>query len=141
MIETDAMSQNNKTEALSHTLLGEGKSTRLMELREKVMATPEPVIEFQPANEKAEFDGLDKVTKEALVQIRGLIDQRITEIVGRYPVNKQGRFFKIRFGLEVEQLKILSIKEICSVIGLEQKSCRHISIAGLDYFGNVVTKE
>ena len=127
----------DQNKAVSNTLLSEGKSTRLMALRKKAMG--ESVPSQSAKVELVEIEGLDRTTRDEFLQIRRAIEQRLADILKKYPTNKQAGFFKIRFGMSVEQLKRLSIKEICSVIGLEQISFSGVSIvATLDYVGNVV---
>lgn len=130
----------DQNKAVSNTLLSEGKSTRLMALRQKAMGSSAPVPEKIPKTELAELKGLDRATKDEFLQVRRAVDERLADILKKYPANKQARFFKIRFGMSVEQLKALSMKEICSVIELEQVSFSGVSVvATLDYFGKVVT--
>ncbi len=70
-----------------------------------------------------------------LLLARKIIDENLESILNNYPVNKQAKFFKIRFGMSVDQLKELSIKDINSELGIKQKI---VSITELDYFGRSI---
>ena len=125
---------NNKISITSTTVLSDGKSTRLMEMRRKAMgvATPEPTQQSDCVVE------LDKSVETELLKARQIIDQHLTDILNKYPVNKQSKFFEIRFGMRVEQLKNLSIKEICTVLAVKQKQPESMKrIADLDYNGRL----
>ncbi len=128
------MSQNNsKSSVTSISLLSDGKSTRLMELRAKAMGEETVPTETQIINESIKINKLNKIVMADLLYARESIDKKIASILSKYLVNKQAKLFKIRFGLSVEQMKGLSIKEINSILGIVQKKGL---ISDLDYFGN-----
>lgn len=130
--------ENFKICGTSSTLLSEGKSTRLMEMRKKTVSIIEEPIEAQHIDEVAT---LDKPTKKELLQARQIVDQQLNDILGTYPPNKQAKFFKIRFGMDIDQLKGLSIKKIYSVLVIKQNKPGSLErIAGMDYFGRFLSK-
>lgn len=129
------MTQNNKAGATSVSLLSEGKSLRLMDLRRKAMGVAKS-DEVQKVDALARINNLGKDLNKELLYARQIIDQNLSDILKNYPASKQKRFFKLRFGLSVEQLKNLSIYEICSVLGIKQKKLSNMPwLAELDYFG------
>lgn len=127
------MSQN-KSSVTSSTLLSDGKSTRLRDLRIKAMGLAVP-DETQGVDKAAKIKKLDKVVMEDLLRARKIIDENLVGILSNYPVNMQAKLFKIRFGMSVNQLKELSIKDINFVLGIKQKI---MSITDLDYFGRSI---
>jgi|GEM_PF-1234998 len=127
------MSKTSKISSTSTNLLLEGKSNRLMEMRKKAMAA-ELSKQIQHAAKTETVSQPNKTVEAELLQVRQLIDQRLTEILIHYPSNKKARFFAIRFGVSVDQLKKLPIKEIFAVLGIKQKSPVNMKqIADLDY--------
>jgi hypothetical protein len=132
--------ENNKISGISSTLLSEGKSTRLMKMRKKSASIATPV-EAEQTDKLTVLDALDKSTKEEFLKVRQIIDQQLAGVLEKYPVNKQARFFKIRFGMDIDQLKELSIKEIYSVLGVKQNNLSNKErITELDYFGRLLSK-
>ena len=129
----------DQNKVVSNTLLNEGKSSRLRALRKKAMA--DSVLVSESSVESVEIKALDRITKEEFLRCRGFVEKKLTDILKTYPAHKQARFFKIRFGISVDQLKVLPMKDICSVIGLAQLSFNSIStVAKLNYFGCIVEK-
>jgi tRNA G26 N,N-dimethylase Trm1 len=129
------MSQNNNNSSVtSTTLLIDGKSTRLRDMRDKAMGKPMSAG-TQAINEAAMIKKLDKVVMADLLRAREIIDKKLESILSNYPVNKQVKLFKIRFGISINQLKELSIKDINLVLGIKQKV---VTIIDLDYFGRSV---
>ena len=131
--------EKNKICGISSTLLNEGKSTRLIEMRKKAVSMTAPV-EDQHTDNLTVSDVLDKSTKEELLKARQFINQQLADALAKYPTNKQARFFKLRFGMDIEQLKELSIKEIYSVLGVKQNNKGKEWVAELDYFGRLLSK-
>ncbi|MEE9339382.1 MAG: hypothetical protein V3U87_15005 [Methylococcaceae bacterium] len=124
------MSQNNnKSSVTSTTLLVDGKSTRLRGMRVKAMG------ESMSIDEATKVKKLDKVVMADLLRAREIIDNNLVDILSNYPVNKQAKLFKIRFGMSLDQLKALSIKDINLVLGIKQKI---VTIIDLDYFGRSI---
>ncbi|MCK5829118.1 MAG: hypothetical protein KAH20_02330 [Methylococcales bacterium] len=132
--------KENEVSGISSTLLSEGKSTRLMEMRKKAASVIAPA-EDQLAVSMPMSDTLDTPTKEALLKARQMIDQQLIHILGKYPANKHAKFFKIRFNMDIDQLKKLSIKDIYSVINIKQNKQSSLDqVTGLDYFGRFLSK-
>jgi len=95
-------------------LVSPGKSSRLRELRERAMAMKQPAaVAEQPQSIGVEAD---KTMSPELLLARRVIDQRLAEIEAALPVGKQRRMFKIRYGVELEQIRDLPIKRIVGLL-------------------------
>lgn len=124
--------QGHGVGATSMSLLSEGKSSRLMQMRQQAMGQDES----QPAStEPREVEAIQKWDRE-LFKVRQLIDRRLQEAMAGFPPNKRQRFFKIRYGMTPEQLKLLPIQKILAILKLKQKASADMKrIADLDYNG------
>ncbi len=124
-----------KFSSTSANLLNEGKSARLLAMRRKAMNTE--ISEPCQRGDKTEIDNqLGKVVKTELLQARQIIDQRLLEILNHYPPHKKVRFFAIRFGMSVEQLKTLPINEIFNILEIRQNLSVNLKqVDNLDYNG------
>ncbi|MCF6204410.1 MAG: hypothetical protein L3J59_12220 [Methylococcaceae bacterium] len=132
------MSQNNnKSNVTSTTLVIDGKSTRLRDMRVKAMGESMSA-ETQVIDGDARIKKLDKVVMADLLRARKVIDENLESILSNYPINKQAKLFKIRFGMSVDQLKELSIKDINLLLGIKHKI---VSITALDYFGRSILEQ
>lgn len=104
----------NRTVAAGSLLVNPGKSSRLQAMRNKAMA----------ANQSAPTDGRpqskaashDKTLSPELLLARSAIDRRLAEILASLPAGKQQSLFRIRFGIELEQLKNLPIKRVVGML-------------------------
>ncbi|WP_305907302.1 hypothetical protein Q9L42_016625 [Methylomarinum sp. Ch1-1] len=115
----------------SHSLLDQGKSTRLLQMRRKALG-----IEGQETSVPKDHVVREKAVEAELTLARKMIDQRLKQILSAYPADKQRRFFRIRFGLSPEQLKELPIKDILTLLKLKQNRLADMKeIVDLDYNG------
>lgn len=130
------MSINNPT---SHPvngviLVAGGKSSRLQQMREKSQTpqTPSPVIEpTLPTNHHP------TQLPPALRLAREKIDHRLAQILNHLPAGKQQSLFRIRYGVDLEQLKQLPIKRILTLLQIQSDKLNDIKhIGDLDYDGN-----
>ena len=91
------------------SLLTPSKSSRLQAMRDKT-ATAETVD-----HEHSATAATLPISPE-LVQARRAIDQRLMEIMARLPPGKQRRLFKIRYGVEPDQIKTLPLKNVLKLL-------------------------
>ncbi len=131
MKHTDNPTSQPVARASSVSVLDEGKSSRLLKMRQKAFANAveQPATDLPPAVAghwaEAEFE-----------KIRKRIDRRLQELLSRFPPDKRQRFFKIRYGMTSEQLKQQPISRILEVLKLEWGQSAHMKcIADLDYNG------
>jgi len=122
------MKEKIRIQELSPTLLQQGKSKRLAAIRDKVSGQSKEAIKPQ---RKAS-------PPTALEQAQQHIDQALRDWLARYPPAKKNRFFKIRFGMDIEQLKQLPIQEIYQRLAIAEHAPE--KIAKLDYNGRPVFK-
>lgn len=124
--------QRSGVSTTSVSLLSEGKSTRLLQMRQKAMGK----VDQQSAPAESSEAALNQAADEELHKIKQLIDRRLQEVMAEFPPNKRQRFFKIRYGLTPDQLKLLPIREILAVLKLKQiQSTGMKRVADLDYNG------
>ncbi len=97
----------------SSTLLASGKSSRLLEMRNKSL-NPEPCKAVR------EVVTPDSNTQDsALFIARQIIDRQLNAILSALPAGKQRSLFKIRYGIELEQLKQQPIKQIIRLLKID----------------------
>ncbi|WP_415878757.1 hypothetical protein [Methylomonas sp. TEB] len=117
-------------------LVNPGKSSRLQEMRQRAATANQPA----PAPIQPQPQAIDKNLSPEMALARQLIDQRLSEILASLPVGKQRRLFKIRFGIEPEQIKDLAIKQIFALLEINHPQLNNLSanmkrIADLNYNG------
>ncbi len=93
------------------SLVTPGKSSRLQAMRDKTV-TADAVEQARSTTEAA------LMFSPELLLARLAIDQRLTEIMVMLPPGKQRRLFKIRYGVELEQISNLPIKHVCKVLDI-----------------------
>ncbi len=91
-------------------MVGFAQSSRLREMREKAqgVAVPSPT----PRTTPPEASPNDAKLSPALRLARRLIDQRLAELLATLPAGKQNSLFRIRFGMELSQIKTLPIRQV-----------------------------
>jgi hypothetical protein len=94
-------------------LVSPGKSSRLRDMRNSVLEAKAPAPLVQP---KKQTTRDDKDLSPELTLARRLIDQRLAEIMATLPAGKQLSLFKIRFGVELDQIKTLPIKRVVAIL-------------------------
>lgn len=99
-----------KPSTTSSTLLASGKSSRLLEMRNKSLNSD------QVTAAKESISPQTKPQDAELLLAQQIIDQCLATILADLPVGKQRSLFKIRYGIELEQLKQQPIKQIISVL-------------------------
>ncbi len=116
------------------------KSSRLQALREQAQAGTDNSGDPLPATQQQARDqsGLDA----DLLQVRQLIEQRLAEIMAVLPQGRQRRLFKIRFGVELDEIKQLPIKRVVKLLNLEPALLNILPakmkrIAELNYNGDI----
>ncbi len=127
--------QKFKAAQTNNALLDQGKSSRLLQMRQKSMGVIEAA---SPDNESQDqfSSELDKDLANDLLQLRRLIDQRLQEIISVFPSEKRQKLFKIRFGMTMEQLKQLPMHRIITLLKLNPNIALNMKrIADLDYNG------
>jgi hypothetical protein len=117
-------------------LVNPGQSSRLQEMRQRAATANQPA----PAPTQPTLQAKDENLSPELALARQLIDQRLSEIVTALPVGKQRRLFKIRFGMEPEQIKALAIKQIFALLEIRHPQFNNLAanmkqIADLNYNG------
>lgn len=100
------------------SLLASGKSSRLLEMRKKSrQASADNLIAengiARPASKSARNDA-----NPQLLLAQQLIDQRLAEILAGFPAGRQRSLFKIRYGIDPENLKQQPIQYIVKLLNI-----------------------
>lgn len=114
-------------------VLQSGKSKKLAEICRKVQADLPPV-EATNTDHELPADLKAEVASE-LKKARKLIDEKITDIMSRFPVGKQNKLFSFRYG-SVESIKRMAMNDAFKRLGIAHNQAKMRLIAGLDYYGN-----
>lgn len=122
---------------LGTSLLTEGKSTRLLQMRQKAMGlAAERVVQCETTLDMKQ----DETKDTELARARQIIDHRLQAILSRFPADKKQNFFRIRYGATPEKLKELPISEIFNLLQLQQNPSVNMKhIADLDYNGRPIS--
>jgi len=120
-------------------LISPGKSSRLQEMRERAAAAQRPAPAPAPAPAGKALASDEGFSPE-LALARQLIDQALTNILAVLPAGKQGRLFKIRFGMEADQIKELPIEQSFKLLKIDHpqfnsRSTNMKRIGDLNYNG------
>ncbi|WP_347986951.1 hypothetical protein [Methylomonas sp. AM2-LC] len=120
------------------TLVSQGKSSRLQAMHEQAMKTrASQTVELTPAyqqHQKALHANPD------LLLAQQVIDTRLAEIVAMLPAGKQNRLFKLRFGVELAEIRNLPVQRIVNLLAINHPQLHKLlssknSIAELNYNG------
>lgn len=104
-----------KPSATSANLLSSGKSSRLLEMRNKSLNVHSDAISA-PAKPQAS----DKPNQNPdLLLAQQLIDQRMTEILASLPSNKQRSLFKIRYGFDPSTLHQQPLRQLIKSLKIQ----------------------
>ncbi len=97
------------------------KSSRLAAMRakaERAGQAKKPDREFAV--------GLKSENKRALLQAINLIEQSMSEILADYPTAKKNTFFKLKYGIKVDKINRMPIKQVFHLL--------HLKPTGIDDF-------
>lgn len=114
-------------------LINVKKSARLADIRHRAAKQSSQ----SSATEKLKLElGRNKPFEEELKQAQLFIDQQLNEILSYYPPNKRERLFKIRFGVNISELKQQSIERIFKILAIQHSLTSHFTrIKQVNYFG------
>jgi hypothetical protein len=93
------------------SLLVIGKSSRLQEMRNKNLNQTAPAKALKQPQIKPQSSELSSAQQ--------IIDQQLNAILAGLPPGKQRSLFKIRYGMELEQIKQLPIRQIIRLLKIE----------------------
>ena len=102
-------------------------SSRLRAIREKqLLDKPQSSKSFEPKPDLSE-----------LHMAQQLIDAALHEIISQLPEGKQRSFFKIRFGVDLAEIKQGSVLDAFKLLGISQQSLTNPqAVAELNYNGD-----
>ena len=113
------MKENKKISVNSNVLVGSGKSSRLAALSKKASGHKN-IIGLGDNNSQYKFSvGLKLETEMALQQAIKMIEEKVTFILNGYPMGKKSKFFKLKYGVDIEKIKEMTMKDVFVMLGLE----------------------
>ncbi|MCK9605617.1 MAG: hypothetical protein M0R33_04100 [Methylomonas sp.] len=105
-----------KPEQTSTTLLASGKSSRLLEMRKKSTQAQSADSTTATGFDLTATQSARKGINPQLLLAQQLIDQRLAEILAYFPAGRQRSLFKIRYGVDPDNLKQQPIQQIFNVL-------------------------
>ncbi len=112
----------------SHLLVADGKSSRLEAIKQKAGLKIAETSSNIEGNRTVLVQGLSQTTKEALQQANVIIDETINKILNAYPAGKRSTFFKLKYGVQVDCIKLMLIADIFQLLKLDTKSVKHFAL-------------
>ncbi len=136
------MKENNKVSAASHLLVGSGKSSRLSAMRNKSLQPKNRVELDGNKTRQPIIAGLNQQQTLALQKTSIAIEERMALIMGDFPSGKKKTFFKLKFGVNAEKIKVMAIKDIFILLNLDSAKIQHFQlIENLDLTGKIVESD
>jgi hypothetical protein len=125
----------NRVMPSASSLVSPAKSSRLQAMREQSMQ-----IKTVQTVEVSDKNPLHSNVSPELLLARQVIDTRLTEVLHLLPEGKQKRLFKLRFGVELTEIRNLPIKRIVNLLAITHPQLHKLissknSIAELNYNG------
>jgi hypothetical protein len=115
-------------------VLQPGGSKKLAELRRKAQTNPPPPVDAAHTSHEIPADLKAEVAAE-LKKARRLIDEKIADIMSRFPAGKQNKLFSFRYG-SVDAIKRMDLNDAFKRLGIAHNQVNMRLIAGLDYYGD-----
>ncbi|NOR72070.1 MAG: hypothetical protein GQ532_20700 [Methylomarinum sp.] len=132
------MEENKTTSVRGALLVGTNKSSRLAAMRAKALGA-ENLQTPVKKDQKLWATGLKAETKSALEQAEKLVDNKVAVVLSAYPKGKMNTFFKLKYGVKVDEINQMPRKEVFRLLGLETVKIKQFRlIENLDYNGNTV---
>lgn len=132
------MQENKNTSVSGSLLVGANKSSRLAAMRAKAMGNVNSQAPIKK-DQKQWTTGLKTEVRNVLEQSEKLIDEKVAVVLNAYPKGKKNTFFKLKYGIKLEKIKMMSRKEVFSLLGLETAKIKQFRlIENMDHNGNTV---
>lgn len=133
------MKENKKISIASNLLIERGKSSRLAAISDKLGLSKNTNGLSNDKSQLSFATGLKPEIKFALQEARRLIGKRLEFIINTYPAGKKSAFFKIRYGVDETQIKLMVMKDVFRLLSLDTADIRHFHmIENHDYDGKTV---
>ncbi len=122
------MKKINKVSVGDNLLVEAGKSSRLMAIGNKVIAkNNNPNQDFNNKLSQVETR-LKPETKIALEQANNLIDEKVFVILNGFSSAKKNSLFKLRFGVDIDDINDMAIKRVFSLFYLDARKIQHFRL-------------
>ena len=129
-----------ENKATSRPLSVIAKSSRLQAIKNKTLIAESNVTPDNKKHQQLLVTGLNKPTKDALLQAGVIIETRLSYILKNYPAGKIKTYFKIKYGMSVESMKLIAIEKSFKQLKLDSQTVQQFRlIAQLDFYGNNTT--
>lgn len=122
------MNNLTKSNENSHLLVAVGKSSRLDAIRKKADLVADPVVVNKKHKPFAQVSGLNQQSKEALQQAVTMIEYKMNSILATYPAGKKKTFFKLRYGVNPEQVDTLPLQEVFKLLKLDGSGIKYFPL-------------
>ncbi len=134
------MNQTKNFVVNSQLLVASGKSTRLAAIAKKEnRVTSQSNLNNKP--QQSFVKGLNQQSKEALQQANNVIEARLADILKSYPAGKKNTLFKIKYGVALETINVMTVKAVFLLLNIESVDIRKFSlIENLTSKGEVVER-
>ena len=109
-------------------IIGAGKSKRLDAIRKKAGLTFDNDSQQTANKHYGLIEGLNPQTRDILIQAQKIIDNRLASIMKTYPAGKTKSFFKIKYGLNVEQLQLKTFKDIFTALKIDEAEIKQFRL-------------
>jgi hypothetical protein len=120
-------------------VLQPGGSKKLAEIRRRAQTSPPPPVDVAHTHHEIPADLKAEAAAE-LKKARRLIDERIADIMSRFPAGKQNKLFSFRYG-PVDAIKRMDLNAAFKRLGIAHNLVNIRLIAGLDYYGDAAGAE
>jgi hypothetical protein len=70
-----------------------------------------------------------------------MIEEKVTFILNGYPMDKKSKFFKLKYGVDIEKIREMTMKDVFVMLSLETMMIQQFRlIESLDSNGNSVNQ-
>lgn len=119
------MNKNSKVVASSSVLLVTGKSSRLAAIGQKQHLANSLNSHERSSSTSTE---LKPEVKLVLAQAVKLVEQKMTGLIKTYPPAKKKCFFKLKYGVQLEDINKMAIKEVFHLLQIKSANVRNFQL-------------
>ncbi len=120
------MKENNNPAVNSQLLVAEGKSSRLTAIRNKTQGQKNKLNEKNSPSQLS--SDLKPEQKQSLQLAIKIIEDKVDCILNSYPGGKRKTFFKLKYSVDVLQIRQLAIKDVFVILQLDSQKISHFRL-------------
>lgn len=121
------MKEIKKVTTSSPLLITKGKSSRLDAIRNRAKMVDDTESD-RKQKPQVFVSGLNKQIMDALKQADAIVEGRVGSIMNTYPTGKKKTFFKLKYGMSRDKVKLLVIKDMFKLLGLDTKEIQYFNL-------------